>query len=303
MADGDYVKLNKATIPNGDNVAVDRINSLDYQRIKLVHGPSGSIIDGDVQHENPLPVLPGTHMYSKGVITGHESLRKFGINTAVPTTEVFLEVGVTTETAPYLPTTATTVRIKAGGNAADTAAGAGAQSVIVYGVDDTWTRTSETIVTAGASASAVTTTTFLRVDRAVVGAVGTYGGANTGAITIESSGGTRFITIAAGRGQSQATHYAVGSGHGLFLKDIHITTETAKSSTIRIWQLQSANDVTTPFSPKRIVHEYIGVAGSPDFEYTPDLYFPAYTDVWATGVVSAATGAIAVEFNGILEVM
>ena len=285
-----------------DDAILEGDQYVKYQRIKLVFGPDGTSY-GDVDYELPLPVLPSSHMYSKGNIFGHETLRKYGSLNTLPTTERFIEGGVTTEVTPYLPTAAVTVEAIST-DANDTAAGTGAQQITIEGLDESFNRASETITMAGLSASTATTTTFIRVFRAYIpaGSVGTYAGNNIGSITIRTSGaGTRFISILAGRGQSQSAHYCVPAGMKYFIKDINITTESAKSTTIYLWRLEGSNDVTTPFAAKRIHHEYQGLAGASAFNYTPEIYIPAYTDIWASGFVTAATGAASVEFNGILE--
>ena len=95
---------------------------------------------------------------------------------------------------------ATALRIKAGGNAADDAAGAGARSVRLTGLSATGAVVSETLATAGASASAATTQTFIRLFDAEVIDSGTYGtqsvGSHVGDIVIENaSGGTDWAKI------------------------------------------------------------------------------------------------------------
>lgn len=92
------------------------------------------------------------------------------------------------------------MRIKAGGNAADTAAGAGAREVTLIGLDASGNVVTEAIATNGISASSATTNSFIRLYRAYVSASGTYAtaaaGSHTAAIVIENSaGGTDWLTI------------------------------------------------------------------------------------------------------------
>lgn len=300
MADDDFTELNPTRQPNGPKVAVDKIGGRDYQRIKLVHGISGTN-DGDVAHTNPLPMLPAGHQYSKGSITGHETLRKFGSNSAVPTTGEFLEAGGTL-TAPRLPTSAVTVEIVAA-DAADDAAGAGAQTVVIEGLDANFAVQTDTISLAGAGTSTATTNTYIRVFRAYVATVGTYGVANTGLLTIQEAGGGTFFQILAGRGRSQIAHYCVPAGYGYFIKDVHLIVDAAQPGNVYFWKLPDADDVTTPFSGKQLLQPYEGVSGQVDFEYTPEIYIPEKTDIWFTGASSAATAAMSAETNGILETM
>lgn len=103
-------------------------------------------------------------------------VRKFGRNPAIPTSWEPIW-GVSSPVLPTL-TTAKTIRVKAGGNANDSAAGTGAQQIHVIGLDANFDPIEEDIETNGTSASASTAQEFIRVHRIFVNRVGTYGGAN-----------------------------------------------------------------------------------------------------------------------------
>lgn len=231
---------------------------------------------------------------SRGFAGGQSGVGKFGANPNVAASST--EDVIFTGTINWL-TAATTVRIKSGGNTNDTSSGSGAQQVIVEGLDENWEEASETITTNGSSASTATTTTFIRLNRAYVGNVGTYTGANTGNITIENSGGgTDLLTIEAGVGQTQSSAYTIPAGKTGYLTRVRVGSTTAKASDISFWQRRNADDVTTPFTGKRLVRRFLGVAGSRpvDFETYPS--FPARTDLWAsitTGSGAAGAGEIA----------
>jgi len=98
------------------------------------------------------------------------------------------------------PAAATTLRIKAGGDALDTAAGAGAREVTLQGIDELGNEVTESLATAGASASAVTTNKFIRLYRAWVSSVGRYGtmaaGGHEDDIVIEKGTGSQdWLTL------------------------------------------------------------------------------------------------------------
>lgn len=249
-----------------------------------------------------VPPLPLVQEYdvrvAAGRVPGTAALRKFGYNGAIGVTETY--VGIVGGAAPYLPTAATAVRIKAGGSANDTAAGTGAQEVYVDGLDANFEPATALIVTAGASASAPTSQTFIRVFRCYVTKVGTYGGSNAAAIVIETTGGTAWTTIALGAGQTQGSAYCVPAGKSLLVSEIHLSSLSTKPVSFSLWKIEGANDVTTPFAAKRIVQQYPGIEGTSDTTYTPPIRFPAYTDVWVTGIVTSTTGGGSVEFNGYL---
>lgn len=236
---------------------------------------------------------------SRGKITGSSAFRKFGANGAVGTSATY--IATLGGTSPYFPTAATTVRIKAGGNANDTAAGSGAQEITILGVDQNWAEQTVTLATAGASASSSTAVTFFRVYRAFVSKVGAYRGSNTGTITIEATAGGDFAQIAAGYGQSQGTGYVVPAGYSLYIKAVHIMAAAVKAVDIVFFQAPAANVVAATFTGgKRVIQQYVGVTGQQDFAYDPPMKIAAYTDVWATGLVASGTGSVSFEYNGFL---
>ena len=190
---------------------------------------------------------------------------------------------------PWL-TTATTVRIKAGGNAADTAAGLGAQSVKVEGLDETGAEASELIVTAGASASTSTTTTFIRVFRMYVVDSGAYGAANTAAIIIENTAGTAdLILIAAAEGQSQFAAYTIPLGHTGYLTSPYVQADGLKAADFRLMTRADCLTTTAPTTAPRVKHYFDGVLGLAKVEpNAPLLELPALTDVWIDALGSGA---------------
>jgi len=233
----------------------------------------------------------------KGLIPGHSLVHKFGRNDAVPNGSwAFVNLLIFTA---WPLSAATTVRIKAGGNAADTAAGAGAQEVTVQGIDSTLAELSETIATAGASASSATTASFWRVHRAWVSSVGTYGAANTAAITIENSGGgTDLIEIAAGEGQTQFAGWSVPTGKTAYLRSITVTVDAGKAADIRLFTRADYNDAADPMKSKRLRLYFDGVLGV--LNYTPASPlggFAALTDIWFEANGSGAQTEVSVDFE------
>lgn len=149
------------------------------------------------------------------------------------------------------PSTPTTVRVAAGGNAADASAGTGAQQVTVTGLDLNNQVVSATLTLAGASASAFSTQEFLRVNSVAVTRAGS-GGTNVGNIQIENQTGTGTNSgfILAGRGLSQTAFYSVpqgsardagaftaSSGVGAYLQDGIFVSVHANPADVRLIQL------------------------------------------------------------------
>ena len=223
---------------------------------------------------------------------------KFGWNLAVPNGSY---APVNDLGALYLPTTATAVRVKAG-NAADTAAGAGARTISVTGLDETGALVTETLTTAGESASANSTTTFIRVFRASVATCGTYGGANTAAVVIEiAAGGQDWIRIPAGIGQSQFGCYTVPVGYSAYLVHISVNADAGKSADIRLLTREDILTTSAPVSSKKVKLDFNGVLGNVQVgDGYPILEVPALTDIWMEASGSGAGTEVSVDFDMIL---
>ena len=236
---------------------------------------------------------------ARNFVGGHKGIHKFGNNPAIgaSSTEDIIFQG----TIEWLQA-ATTVRIKSGGNTNDTAAGSGAQQVIIEGLDEDWNEASETLATNGSSASSATTTTFIRINRAYVGNVGTYSGSNTGSIVIENSaGGTDLMTIEADRGQTQSSAYTIPAGKTGYLTRLQVDSATAKASDVRFFQRRNADDVTTPFTGKRLIQAMVGITGTSVIKFDAYPSYPARTDIWATGTTaSGGAGQVGVDYDLIL---
>jgi hypothetical protein len=243
---------------------------------------------------------------AKGNVPGHTLVHKFGHNSATPTTLTpICSIG---DYITLQPASATTLRIKAGGDANDTAAGSGAREVTLQGLDETGTLVSESIATAGASASAVTTTTFIRLFRIKVTASGTYAtsttASHTAAITIENgAGGTDWGTIDLnGFALSQSTigAYSVPLGKTAYLISYDINAETTKIVDAVFFQRQSILDAAAPYEAMRIVFEIVGLTDTRSKVLNAPIAFPALTDIGFMAKVSTGTANVSVNFDILL---
>jgi len=236
----------------------------------------------------------------KGNVVGHAMVHKFGANLFVPNGS-WAFVNLLGFTA-WPQSTGTTVRVKAG-NAADTAAGAGAQEVTVVGLQEgTLLETSETIATNGGSASLSTTTVFHRVYRVYVSAVGTYEGNNTGDIVIENTAGTQdLLKITAGDGQSLFAGYSIPAGKTAYFLGIHNTVDTGKAVDIRVMTRRDLDDVTSPFAPKRQRLFFAGLDAP--YSYVaegPDFSLAEKADIWVEGRGAGGTASVSSHFEILL---
>jgi hypothetical protein len=192
------------------------------------------------------------------------------------------------------------LRVRSGGNAADTAAGAGARTITVIGLDSSFNEVTEVLTLAGASASAATSTAFIRLTRAYVETCGTYTGTNTGTIILETTGGTALGYLAAGKSQTQLSMYTVPAGYTAYLRRIRVSGDSSKATTLNLWQRRNADTVAAPFKAKRLVQTWSTIIDSVSTTYEVARSFPAKTDLWATAFVGTGSGFAGINMDILL---
>lgn len=234
-------------------------------------------------------------------------VHKFGRNPAIGTTFAPVCMGGVYQTPQY--GSATTLRIAAGGDANDTAAGSGARSITLQGLDETGALVSETIATAGASASSATTTTFSRLFRFYVEASGTYATASAGShaddITIENgAGGTTWGVIDATsfpQGQSEVGAYTVPAGYTGYITEMTMISDATKPTDILLFQRKDANQTAAPYSrmSKVMSTDNLTVMFNQN-HINPLGPFPAHTDLGFMAKVAIGTASVAVDFEILL---
>lgn len=241
---------------------------------------------------------------AKGLVSGVTGFSKFGRNGAVGTTTVPVAAGGIYKT----PTTATALEIVSS-SANDTAAGSGAQSVTVVGLDTNWAELSQTIATNGTTPVAVPTN-LLRVYRMFVASSGTYAtqsaGSHAGTITVRESGaGATWATLdlvnSFPQGQSLIGAYTVPAGHTLYVDTWFVSVESTKPASVQFFRRSSAHDVTTPFAGAiRVQKTWEGLVNDAMETETVPLKFEAYTDLGFMASVAAGTAEVSVTFSGYL---
>lgn len=247
---------------------------------------------------------------ARGLAGGITSVKKFGRNAAVGTS--FVPVCIDGLYQTPQPGSATALRIKAGGNANDTAAGTGARSVRVTGTDENFELATEVITTAGASASSATTTTFTRLFLIDVETSGTYAtltaGSHAGKIVIENSaGGTDWGAMdAAGfaKSGSEIGAYTIPSGYTGFIKLRDLSIDSGKTVDAIFFSRPNCDQTAAPYSAMRARSVITGVAGgsieafgATDVPFGP---FVGPTDVGFMAKVASGTASVSVEFEIIL---
>ncbi len=216
----------------------------------------------------------------KGNIAKHSFIHKFGRNDDI-LNNTWSIVSPSSPSGTF-PASGVIARIKAGGDAADIAAGAGAREITIIGIDTNLIEISESIVTSGVNVSLLTTTRFWRIHRAYVSNIGTYGAANIGNIVIEDSDGVNeMLTIIADEGQTQHGAYSIPSGKTGFLLGVDVTVDASKSADFRLFVRENFTNTVSSISSKRLRFYWDGVLGHADYKpIAPGLRLDALSDIW-----------------------
>jgi len=267
-------------------------------------GTIGAGVTGDPYHNIPADFLIEV---KKGNVLGHSIVHKFGHNTSIGTTYVpVASLGL--YNTPQVAG-ATTLRIKAGGNANDTAAGTGAREITLTGVDETGAEVTETLATAGASASGTTTATFMRLYRMSVSYSGTYATQNTGShaatITIENgAGGTDWGAIdldGFAFGQSTIGAYTIPLGKTAYLLGAELSAETTKTIDAIFFQRANILETAAPYTAMRALFEWSGIADSrTKLIKAPINGLEELTDIGFLVKVSTGTANVDIDFEILL---
>lgn len=223
-----------------------------------------------------------------GNIGKHDIIHKFGATMGVSSSTVYSPVAFGEVYQMPQVSGATTLRVAAG-NANDTAGGSGARLIMLQGLDETGAPILEEVPTAGESAGAASTTTFIRLNRAWVTESGTYASAGAGSheapIVIENgAGGTTWGTIQNGtsypHGQSQIAALSVPLGVKILIPSFNLTVDGVKKADFILAFRENILETAAPFTAMRVIEELVGVTGSYNENASvPFGPFPALTDV------------------------
>lgn len=161
---------------------------------------------------------------ARNQIAGHSAVTIFGYNGDLDTSEesVWPDGG----TVPH-PTVASVLDIVST-STDDDAAGTGARTIFISGLDGNYNVVSETVILDGTTTVA-TVNSYLYVNQLYVVTAGT-GGVNAGEITAKV-GATLYDLIAVGYNQRTTAHYCVPAGYTAYLTEGVITAGQATGST------------------------------------------------------------------------
>jgi len=232
---------------------------------------------------------------SRGQVTMHDPVYIWGYSSLIDGT--LLPVWDVNQAKPYL-TTAAVMQISSS-STDDDAAGTGARTVLVSGLDQSYLPISETVELDGQTA-VNTTKSYLRVLSITVLTTGS-GGANAGAIYA----GTGALTLGVpavvheiapiGMNKSQTAAYTVPAGYTAYFSRGGMTSHTTGSGAI-IARLVGSNQ-GSPFLTSALT---VFSSTQVDYEFDYPLAFPEKTDIEARAISSSGTHAVSAYLQLIL---
>jgi hypothetical protein len=191
------------------------------------------------------------------------------------------------------------LRVRSGGNANDTAAGSGAREIEIYGIDVNGLEVTDTIPTAGASASALTTQSFIRILSARVSKSGTYAtqssASHLGDIVIESADGDLWGSIPLngfGESISRIGAFTVPVNYEAFLIGTRINASAGKTVDALLFKRENILQTAAPYSPMVVITSIFNVTGFEDLSYEAPVYLPPLTDIGVMAAIDVQTARV-----------
>jgi len=239
-----------------------------------------------------LPMYEYRTEVSRGNVAGQKTLYKFGFNNDINGTKeaIWMAGG-----AYIFPSDVSVLRVSSN-SANDAAAGTGARTVTIEGLDTNYDEVSVDLTMNGTN-NVDTTQTFTRVNRVFVKTAGSSN-YNEGTISVVHAGsGTPTVaTVAATMAQTQQAIYTVPNGKTLYIDDINFTAAMDQAN-----KRAQVRAVITEFGGAARTR-YINVLQSNQlitkFEYP--LKVPQKSDIVLTAITDSTNNEIAGSFQGIL---
>ena len=227
---------------------------------------------------------------ARSQIAGHETNFKFGFN---PDVDDALET-IWTQGGLYSYLSATTILKVSSSSTDDTAAGTGARTVEIFGLDGNYNEISETVTLNGQTA-VNTTNSYLRINRGVVRSAGS-GGQNAGVIYAGTGTVTagvpanKYLSIAIGDNQTLMALWTVPAGYTAFLLQTDVTVATTQNN-----KYCTAKLVACPYGEVfQVKDAFVKSESSMHQAYTVPLVFEEKTDLEWRAIGDSAGADIAI---------
>lgn len=250
---------------------------------------------------------PNTLRYTditRGIDPEYEEIHKFGTYDNIGGTFVpIARAGV------YATPIAATALEIVSTSANDTAAGTGARSITIEGLDGSWLRVNQTIPTNGLTPVPVPID-LIRGFQMYVEDSGTYASqaapSHVGTITLRGAGvGPTWLQIESTvfpRGHSQCGAYTVPIGKSAIVFPHYISVDSNKTANIIFFNRAETNIVTAPYASMHADFEFVGMTGfnSAIDTTSPQGPFIGPCDIGYMGRFATGTGSISVDFEILL---
>jgi hypothetical protein len=233
---------------------------------------------------------------SRGQIPGHQVIQVFGYNGDIDQTEE--SVWPANGTVPH-PAAASVLKISSS-SADDTAAGTGARTVYIGGVDGNFDEIGETVTLDGQTA-VNTVNSYRYVNQFYVASLGS-GTSNVG--TINAGTGTvtagvpavLYDLIAVGYNQRTTAHYCVPAGYtGYITKGVITVGQDSGSSAVTAFLKQHGTDDILRVGAIATLNN-----GSIEYEFVYPYVIPERNCVGATAIGISNNNAVSAFFNIVL---
>ena len=242
---------------------------------------------------------------ARKLVTGQRAFFFFGFNAVVGTSWEDIWAG---GGDINWQTTAAKVKI-ASSDAADngTTPGLGVQSVEIHGLSATGVDQDEIVLTNGTTA-VESALTYIRVNKMHSETCGTYGGSHQGDIECRVTNATfangALLAKMTGVEGSVDTAVVYGSGEAgngfwsvpltkvLYITRLEVIADVATNKTVDIalYEREDILDVTTPYSPRRVLWQESGVSeANIEKEFKSHIKIKALADIWFRAKGSANT--------------
>lgn len=225
-------------------------------------------------------------------ITNHYGIYKIGHNENIGLTE---EVVWTLSDGHTLLSAAEQLKISSN-DANDTAAGTGARTVLIDGINSAGSEISETVTMNGVTA-VTTTNSFLRVIRVTVITAGS-GLTNAGTISVNDNADVVVLGLVdPGAGQSKMAFWFVPASHEFYMSRFFAGEIAGKKATVRLY----AKDLTVTDAAWQLKAEINVNANEADRTFDVPLVFTEKTDIEIRAIASIAGADVIAGFVGVYE--
>lgn len=256
---------------------------------------------------NPLELIQNRDFYhevSEGNVPGYSLIHKFGAGEVTTTLAPISELKK--YETPIAPVSLEIVST----SASDTAAGLGAQSVFVEGVDANWNIVQQIVATSGGT-GAVIPTSLIRLHDWYVYTSGTYAtataGSHVGILTIQvAGGGAAWSSIPITpfpQGESKIGAFTIPTGYTGWILRKQVYAAASKNVSAYFFHRPHADDVVTPFSgAMRVIQYEVGVGGAPleTFLKGPRGPYVGPCDIGYMASIDVGTAPVSCEFELLL---